>query len=370
VVDRSAGYHLSERSRQAALVEASALSRWLSPVKARRMSLPSRFAVVAAKMALEDADLTLEDSSTAVILATTYGAASVTEKLLIQALQEGPEAVSPALFTESVANAPAAQVALACRAMGANITVLQREAGALAVIAKGVAEVAGGRARRALVGAVQEANPLLHSILDRMRVLAPQQPDGREMARPFDRGRNGVIIGEGCTMLVLEDEQAARQRGARILARIGGNAFGFDPDAPRSGWSKAPEPLAAALKSSLDRQQISVDSIDRIVSWAPGTWHGDRLEALVLRAVWGDRPVPPVLAPKAVTGEHGGGLLAAAVLAAEGAHFGPTPGFTEVDPALGVTPHDGSELAPPKRLLVTALAAGGAAAWTVIDCDT
>jgi 3-oxoacyl-(acyl-carrier-protein) synthase len=355
-VDRSAGYHLRECSRQAALVEASALSKWLSPVKARRMSLPSRFAVAAAKMALEDAALTPEDSSTAVILASTYGAASVTEKLLIQALKEGPEAVSPALFTESVANAPAAQVAIACKAQGANITVLQREAGALAVIAKGVAEVAGGRAKRALVGAVQEVNPLLHSILDRMRMLVPPQPDGYEVARPFDRHRNGVVIGEGCTMLVLEEEQAARQRGAKVLARVAGYAFGFDPDAPRSGWSKDPARLTSTLRRSLDRQQISVDSIDCIVSWASGTWPGDRLEAQVLRAVWEERQLPPILAPKAV-----------AVLAAEGALFGPTAGFNEVDPVLAVTPHDGRQLAPPQRLLVTALAAGGAAAWTILD---
>jgi 3-oxoacyl-(acyl-carrier-protein) synthase len=366
-VDRSAGYHLCERSRCAALVDTSALSTWLSPVKARRMSQPSRFAVAAAKMALEDAALTLEDSSTAVILATTYGAASVTEKLLIQALQEGPEAVSPALFTESVANAPAAQVALACMAKGANITVLQREVGALAAIAKGVEEVAGGRARRALVGAVQEVNPLLHSILDRMRVLAPRQADGREVARPFDRCRNGLVIGEGCTMLVLEEEQAACQRKARVLARVAGYVSGFDPDAPRSGWSKEPAPLARALQQGLVRQQIPIGSIDRIVSWASGTWPGDRLEAMVLREVWGDYQLPPILAPKAVTAEHGGGLLAAAVLAAEGSPFGATAGFNEIDPVLAVTPHDGRDLAPPKRVLVTALAAGGAAAWIVLD---
>jgi 3-oxoacyl-(acyl-carrier-protein) synthase len=366
-VERPAGYHRHERSHQAALVDAGKLRQWLSPVAARRMSAPSRFAVAAAKIALEDASLSPEDSATAVVLATTYGAAAVTEKLLIQALMEGPEMVSPALFTESVANAPAAQVALACKAQGANITIVQREAGALIAVARGAAEIAAGRARRALAGTVQEVNPLLHSILDRMRVLAPPQADGSEVARPFDRRRNGTIIGEGGTVLVLEEEAAARRRGARVLARITFSTNAFDPEAPRSGWSTECRPLASALRSQLDRAGITPAGIDRIVSWASGTRRGDRLEAGVLRALWDEQPLPPILAAKGVTGDHGGGLLSAAVLAAEGAPFGATAGFAEPDPELGVVPHDGRALEPPHRILVSALAVGGAAAWMVLE---
>jgi 3-oxoacyl-(acyl-carrier-protein) synthase len=125
--------------------------------------------------------------------------------------------------------------------------------------------------------------------------------------------------------------------------------------------------LAHALRHQLDRAGITPASIDRIVSWASGTRRGDRLEADVLRATWGDLPVPPILAAKGVTGDHGGGLLSAAVLAAEGATFGATAGFAEPDPELGVVPYDGRALAPPQRVLVTALAVGGAAAWMVLE---
>jgi hypothetical protein len=70
--------------------------------------------------------------------------------------------------------------------------------------------------------------------------------------------------------------------------------------------------------------------------------------------------------PKAVIGEYGGGLLGAALLAAAGSPLGPTPGFAEVDPELGITPHDGSPLPLPSNVLVTSLAAGGAAAWALL----
>jgi hypothetical protein len=97
-----------------------------------------------------------------------------------------------------------------------------------------------------------------------------------------------------------------------------------------------------------------------------GTIDGDRLEAEVLRAVWAAAPLPPVAAPKAVTGEYGGGHLAAAVLAAAGHPLGPTPGCEEPDPGLGLSPLDGSPLPPPSVVLATSLAAGGAAAWVVL----
>src|SRR5947199_190102 len=82
---------------------------------------------------------------------------------------------------------------------------------------------------------------------------------------------------------------------------------------------------------------------------------------------WGGRAaLPPIAAPKAVTGEYGGGLLGAAVLAAAGSPLGPTPGFAEPDPELGIVPHDGSPLPPPATVLVTSLAAGRAASWLVL----
>jgi 3-oxoacyl-(acyl-carrier-protein) synthase len=116
--------------------------------------------------------------------------------------------------------------------------------------------------------------------------------------------------------------------------------------------------------------QGSPGAVDRIASGAAGSRAGDRLEARVLRAAWGEAPLPPVLAPKGVTGEYGGGFLAAAVLAAAGlpgAADGPAAGFAEPDPELGVSPHDGSPLPPPRLLLASSLAAGGAASWLLLE---
>jgi len=368
-IDRSAGMHGERSARCAALVDPRALSGRIPPLEARRMSAPSRYAVVASRAALEDAGWEIPaevDPRVCVAVATAFGPASFTQQLLDQILDEGPGAASPALFHECVANAPAGWVAITCRAAGSNQMIVQGETGPLLAVGRGATEVAAGKARAALVGAVEEINPLLHAVLDRFRALARPEGGQSEQARPFDRRRAGIVAAEGATILVLESESAAAQRGAPFLARVRAVWSAFDHTARPSEWGRGSSHLAAALVRGLARCGLSPRDIDLIVSGASGSREGDRLEASVLHRAWSGAPLPPVLAPKGTTGEYGGASLGAAVLAAVGL-CGPTAGFEQVDPELGIRPHDGTELKPPRRLLVTALAAGGAAAWMVLE---
>ena len=368
-VDRSAGYHLPEGARLACLVPPGQLGGLLSPAESRRMGPPSKMAVAASRQALRCAGLTdMDEARTAVVVATAFGPSTNTEGLLKQILCEGPESASPSLFTESVANAPAAQIAIALKARGPSLTVCQREAGPLIALGRAAAEVAAGRADRALAGSVDEMTPLLHAVLDRFGALAHPE----EVARPFDRRRNGFLAGDGATLLVLETEEGLAERGGhsdrgdRGLARVLGYGSAFDPTAGPAGWGRGVAPLARGLLRTLARAGLKPEDVDLIVSGASGSREGDRLEAQVLRTAWGESSLPPILAPKAVTGEHGGGILGAAVLAAAGSPFGPTAGFGEVDPELGIVPHDGSPLPKPAVVLVTSLAVGGAGAWVVL----
>jgi len=368
-VDRSAGYHRANGARLAALACAQDLGQWLPSGAGRRMSPPSRLAVAAARMALRSASLDADGAGmadTAVVLSTTLGPASFTEKLYRAILTDGPETASPFLFTECVANAPAAQVAIACGATGPNVTVVQREAGALIALGRGAREIASGRVSRALVGVVDELPPLAHAVLDRYDALARATPHGPEAARPFDRRRNGFVASEGATVLVLEEERAARERSAPPLACIRGCGGAFDPSASRVGWGTGLGPLRDGLRRVLTRVGLLPRDVCRVVSGASGSVAGDRLEARVLRAVFEGTALPPLLAPKGVTGEYGGGFLASVVLAAQGREFGATAGFGEPDPELGIVPHAGGELPAPKTVLASSLAAGGAAAWVVL----
>jgi 3-oxoacyl-[acyl-carrier-protein] synthase II len=373
VVDRSRGYHRPSGARLAGLMACDSFEPWLSRRTARRMSPASRSAVCAARMALDAAGLSATaepDGSTAVCLGTSYGSTNYATDLLHQIQDPGPLGISPLLFMETVANAHAGQIALAVGATGPNLTISQREASGLLTLARGADWIRVGRARRVLAGCVDEVSPILHAILDRFGALArSSSTEDLEVARVFDADRNGFVIADGATVLILESAAEAEQRGAATLATVAASARANDPSASVSDWGAGHVQLARRLTGRLKAQGVDLASIDLVVSGASGSRRGDRLEALVLREAFGN-DLPVVLAPKAVTGEYGGGFLASAFLALDGIDWAATPGFRRADPELDLTPHAGEPLARPERILVTSLAAGGAACWVVLDRST
>ena len=178
-------------SHIAALVTDKDYAKWLPPLKARRMGPPSRMAVVAALMALSDARIEQLPENTGVALATAFGPTTYTVDLLTQMAEDGPAEISPFLFSDCVANAPAAQVAIRVGARGPNVTITQREAGPCLALARAAALVESGRVPCMLAGSFDEITPLMHQVLDRFRAVANPE------ARPFDSRRNGFVPGEG-----------------------------------------------------------------------------------------------------------------------------------------------------------------------------
>lgn len=369
-VDRSGGWHRSPSARHGFLVS-EPLDDWLDPRKARRLSQASRFAVAASQITIEaSAVASLEEAGAASVhMATALGPASSTETLLDQIFREGPESASPLHFMESVANAPAAQVAMALSAHGPNSSVTQREAGGLLSICDGWCDVSRGRTQRAIVGMVDELTPLNHAIFDRYRALARSGAAREEASRPFDPTRDGFIMGEGATAWLLENETTAVARGASILGRISAVARGHDPSAPAWNWGSGAELLARRVRSELERQRIDLESIDVWVASANGSRAGDALEAELLRHLF-ERSArfPRIAVPKMVTGEFGGGHLAGSALIVEGADFSGVDRTDLVADTLGV---EAARVAAPgtspRRVVLSTLAAGGAAAWVVVD---
>ncbi|MFN7972663.1 MAG: beta-ketoacyl synthase N-terminal-like domain-containing protein [Acidobacteriota bacterium] len=367
-IDRSAAYHPQGGAERALLVPVGTPDRWVPSAAARRMCALSRFAVAAAGAACEDAGIATPHprDDLGVYLSTSFGAVAHAAALMRAILLDGPQAASPFLFSESVANAPAAQVAIAIGARGPNVTVTQRESGALIALSRAAADVAAGRTSVALAGAVEECAPLLHALSDRFRALARPRDGAIEAARPFDARRDGFLMAEGATILVLESASSAIARGAPIHAELAAWISGFDGTATPVSWGHGHEAFARTLLRGLGRAGIALGGIDRVVSGASGSIAGDRLEARTLRSVFGEDALPPILTPKALLGEYGGAFLAAAALAARGVAIAPCQGLGIIDPACGMRPWEGAPPPPARTVLVSSLAAGGSAAWIVL----
>lgn len=249
------------------------------------MSRASALAVAAARAALAEAGLTpatdAEGDELACFLGIGMTSSEVTdlEKLVTLSRDEqgisltlmgerGLRATNPLISFKILSNMPLCHVALLTRARGANAALQSLGGETFSVLAEACSEVREGRARAALFGGVD-------SQLDKAGLLQLSRRGllGRE-ARPFDAAATGRVLGEGAAFLVLEREDDARARGARILAAVGGIAL-----APSHRVS-----LAAPGVDSLER---AIERAGRpgsaVLASASGDLEGDRAEALALR---------------------------------------------------------------------------------------
>lgn len=367
-VDCSGGFHEGLAHRALASVPAEAHAGILKPLIARRMSPPSRFAVCAAHLAALDAGLlespgakVSDGHSTAICLGTAWGGTTYTLKLLRQLEKEGPQAISPFLFMETVPNAPAGQVAIHLGANGPNLTLTQRETSGAAAVVRGATLLRAGRARRVISGVSDEISPILHAVLARYGAL---ELNGRP--RPFGQDRGGTLATEGATVFVLEDEELARGRGAVPVALLRAWGRANDPTASATDWGTGWDSLARSIRSGLERHGIRPRDVGRLICGASGARRGDELEARMLDRLF-EGEWPPALAPKQFTGEYGGGFLAS-ILWALDLKAAPTGAMDcELDRELPVSLHEGGPLPPAGLTLVTSLASAGAASWMVLE---
>jgi 3-oxoacyl-(acyl-carrier-protein) synthase len=203
-------------------------------------------------------------------------------------------------------------------------------------------------------------------VLDAHGALARAPHSGApERAHAFDPERTGLLVAEGASIWMLEDEAPARVRGAQPRARVRAIVRANDATAGMTDWGTGHGHLAARLRERLDALGTPPRSIDLIVSGASGSARGDALEAAVLQHVFADADHVPIVTPKLATGEYGGGFLGAGLLAFEDLEWAASLcfGLTDAGPAPLQRPVRG----PFERVLMTTLAAGGAAVWIVLD---
>lgn len=235
--------------------------------------------------------------------------------------EQGLKVMTPLWMLKYLPNMLACHVSIIHNAQGPSNTITQNDVGALLSIGEALRILRRDHADVMLVGgADSKLNPLSLTRHALFMPLSRRNDDPEKACRPFDMGRDGVVQGEGAGVLVLEDLEHARRRGATIYAEVVGFGAAFDQRRDGNG-------IARAIQQALRQANVTPADIDHINAQGNSSVEGDIWEARGIAQVFGStQPAVPVLAPRSYLGNlsAGGGSteLAASLLAL---HFGLVP---------------------------------------------
>ena len=305
------------RSNVAAWIADFRPSDFMPPMTYRRMSRISRMAVAASIEAVADCGLdfkTMDRDRVAVIVGTAYGSSSHVEDFYCSLLADGPRGAQPFLFPDTVPNAPASHIAIYHKVKGPNATFCQNEISAETGIAYARSLLEQNLVDVVLVGGAEELSEILFRCYDAVGGLNPVWRTDNRAIHP-EPGQ-GLILGEGAAILVLERRGAARQRGAKIYGNLVADVIAGGPSEmghyPRDG-----QPMKRTLEIAMARAGLRPEDIDHIGASANFARELDGVEFELIKSVFqGDQKKICVSPLKYLIGDFGaaGTTRAAAVL--------------------------------------------------------
>ncbi|MBX3211786.1 MAG: beta-ketoacyl-[acyl-carrier-protein] synthase family protein [Labilithrix sp.] len=307
----------------------------LSAAEARRMGRCSQMALAAARMAIADAALpdgALAGPRASVVLGTTMGEADVLEDLDHAWIAKGLPGVRRAWIPKYGSTLLPIHVARALGAEGAVLTLPAACAAGNYAIGLACDLIRAGKADVIVTGAAEMLQELQFSGFVRLAAMAPAK------CQPFDLNRQGLILGEGAGVLIVESEAHAVRRDARVLAEVGGHGMTCD-----AYHITRPHPEAAgsigAMRQAIERSGLEASAIDFVNAHGTGTKHNDAAESKVMRDVFGERRVP-ISSMKSMLGHCMGAASAleaiGCLMTLETGIYPPTIGYETPDPECDV----------------------------------
>ncbi|MFO7251499.1 MAG: beta-ketoacyl-[acyl-carrier-protein] synthase family protein [Actinomycetes bacterium] len=334
------------RSRIAAEIDFDPAACGLSPQEIRRMDRAAQLGVVSAREALADSGLTLEDvppERRGVSIGSAVGCTSGLEQEYVVVSDGGrewlvdPAYAVPHLYGYMVPSTLAVEVAWAAQAEGPVALVSTGCTAGLDAVGHGYRLVQEGVADVVIAGATDAPiSPITVACFDAIKATSPNNDDPEHASRPFDRDRDGFVLGEGSAVMVLEEREAALRRGAEIYAEIVGfanrsNAYhmtGLKPDGRE---------MAEAIRAALREARLNPEDVDYINAHGSGTRQNDRHETAAFKDALGEHAYKtPVSSIKSMVGHSLGAIgsieVAASVLAIKHDVIPPTANLHTPDP--------------------------------------
>jgi 3-oxoacyl-[acyl-carrier-protein] synthase II len=259
----------------------------------RRTDRYIQFGLVTARQALDDAGLParLDDATaerTGVILGSGLGGVNTLFDNVLTMAERGPDRISPFFIPMGIANVGAGQIAIACGAIGPNFATVSACATGGHALGEAWEIIRRGDADLMIAGGVEAG---IHEAtvggFASMKALSTRNDDPEAASRPFDKGRDGFVMGEGCGVVILEALEHAEARGATPLAELVG--YGATADASHVTLP-APGGIGAvrAARHALAKAGMEASEIDHVNAHATSTPEGDKAELQAIRTIFGD----------------------------------------------------------------------------------
>ncbi|AOT68392.1 beta-ketoacyl-ACP synthase II [Geosporobacter ferrireducens] len=262
---------------------------YIDKKEAKRMDRFTQFAVAASKLAIEDAKLdtdAIDQNRFGVVLGSGIGGIETLEKEYEKLAEKGPNRVSPFFIPMMISNIGAGQVSMTFGAKGPNTTVVTACASSTNSVGEAFRIIQGGEADIMITGGAEASiTPLAIAGFCAMKAMSTRNENPQKASSPFDKNRDGFVMGEGAGILILEELEHAIKRGAPIYAEIVGYGMSADAyhiTAPAPGGEGA----ARAMKNALKDAGLSPNDVDYINAHGTSTPYNDKFETMAIKSVF------------------------------------------------------------------------------------
>lgn len=262
---------------------------YMSAKQAKHMDFFTKYAVATAKALMENSGFEIpkeKPNCIGVLIGCGLGGLGILEQYHTKLLKGGPKRVSPFFIPMLIGNMAAGQVAIFTGAKGPNLAATSACASGAHAIGYAFTDIRMGRVDAMICGGTESTiTPLAFAGFCSMKATSSRNDDPEKASRPFDRDRDGFVMGEGCGLLLLESLDHARARGANILAEVTG--FGASGDAYHmTAPDENGEGMSLAMQAALDDAGVAPQVVEHINAHGTSTPLNDACETKAIKHVF------------------------------------------------------------------------------------
>ncbi|PKK91654.1 MAG: beta-ketoacyl-[acyl-carrier-protein] synthase II [Candidatus Wallbacteria bacterium HGW-Wallbacteria-1] len=268
------------------------VERWADPKEIKRMDRYSQFAMVAAAQAMEDSGFSVNESNSemvGVVIGSGIGGITTLETEHEKYTARGPKRVSPLLVPMMIGDMGAGLVAIRYNAKGPNMDIVSACASGAHSVGEAFEMIRRGDADMMIAGGAEAPiTKLTVAGFASMKALSTRNDDPGSASRPFDLDRDGFVMSEGAGVVILEEYESAKARGARIYGELAG--YGATADAYHMTHPALEgEGTQRAMKMAMKKAGVNPSEVDYINAHGTSTPLNDKYESIAIEKVFGDR---------------------------------------------------------------------------------